>query len=104
MTARNTPLEACIELGNAGRYEPFGRWYVPMTERVIELSRAQECFQLFPGNGNVSHGGSPYFRFTFAMLDRTCLSMQDPRFGLRYGQFPLATLAQAHSSPPPEAP
>src|SRR5688500_6160792 len=30
--------------------------------------------------------------------------MQDPLFGLRYGQFPLATLAQAHSSPPPAAP
>jgi hypothetical protein len=42
-----------------------------MTQRVVELSFAKERFEVIPGNSGISHGESPYFRFIFAMLDRS---------------------------------
>ena len=54
---------------------------------MVELAGAKQRFEVVFSKGRSRHGDSPYFRFIFAILDRTwgCKPPNCKAFGLRYG-------------------
>src|SRR5687768_15160077 len=99
MTAGNAALQTCIEFGDTRWDDPprFGPLGAKACQCVVELPIAQERFEVITPlrlaslaqgrvNGGRRHSGSPYFRFTFAILDRTrseCKPRRKQGLGIR---------------------